>query len=68
MRLLSDLVRQHGTTLIVVTHDKRIYPFADRILRLEDGLLTHTVSSLDFQLSRTGPAGLVPELRKELVA
>jgi putative ABC transport system ATP-binding protein len=68
MRLLSDLVRRHGTTLVVVTHDKRIYPFADRILRLEDGLLTHTVPSLDFQLSRTGPAGLVPELHKEFIA
>jgi putative ABC transport system ATP-binding protein len=67
MRLLSGLVRQRGTTLVVVTHDKRIYPFADRILRLEDGLLTHTVSSLDFQLPLTGPAGLVPEFCKELV-
>jgi putative ABC transport system ATP-binding protein len=40
MRLLSDLVRQRGATLVVVTHDERIYPFADRILRLEDGCIT----------------------------
>ncbi len=39
MRLLSDLVRQRGATLVVVTHDERIYPFADRILRLEDGCI-----------------------------
>jgi putative ABC transport system ATP-binding protein len=39
MDLLIRLVRDRGTTLIVVTHDSRIYPFADRILRLEDGRL-----------------------------
>lgn len=39
MHLLTDLVRRRGRTLIVVTHDERIYPFADRILRLEDGCL-----------------------------
>jgi ABC-type lipoprotein export system ATPase subunit len=27
-------------TLVVVTHDERIFPFADRIVRLEDGRLT----------------------------
>jgi putative ABC transport system ATP-binding protein len=39
MHLLTDLVRRRGRTLIVVTHDQRIYSFADRILRLEDGCL-----------------------------
>lgn len=39
MRLLTDLVRQRGMTLVVVTHDNRIYPFADRILHLENGRL-----------------------------
>jgi putative ABC transport system ATP-binding protein len=39
MHLLSDLVRRRGRTLVVVTHDDRIFPFADRILRLEDGRL-----------------------------
>jgi putative ABC transport system ATP-binding protein len=40
MHLLTDLVRQRGMTLVVVTHDDRIFPFADRIIRLEDGCLT----------------------------
>jgi putative ABC transport system ATP-binding protein len=40
MRLLTDLVRQRGRTLVVVTHDNRIFPFADRILHLEDGRVT----------------------------
>ena len=40
MRLLTGLVRRRGATLVVVTHDARIFPFADRILNLTDGRLT----------------------------
>lgn len=39
LQLLSELVRQRGMTLVVVTHDHRIYPYADRILHLENGRL-----------------------------
>lgn len=39
MKLLTDLVRQRGMTLVVVTHDQRIYPYADRIVHLENGRL-----------------------------
>jgi putative ABC transport system ATP-binding protein len=39
MRMLTDLTRERGLTLLIVTHDNRISPFADRILRLEDGRL-----------------------------
>jgi putative ABC transport system ATP-binding protein len=41
MRLLARLVQERGLTLVVVTHDDRIFPYADRILRLEDGRLAH---------------------------
>lgn len=41
MHLLTDLVRVRGMTLVVVTHDDRIFPFADRLLRLEDGAVMH---------------------------
>src|SRR5262249_54022089 len=40
MRLLSGLAHDRGVTLVVVTHDNRIFSFADRILRLEDCRLT----------------------------
>lgn len=40
MKLLTGLVRRRGGTLVVVTHDNRIFPFADRILHLTDGRLT----------------------------
>jgi putative ABC transport system ATP-binding protein len=41
MTLLTRLVRERDVTLVVVTHDERIFSFADRIVRLEDGRLTH---------------------------
>ena len=40
MRLFTGLVRDRGATLLIVTHDNRIFPFADRILRLNDGRLS----------------------------
>jgi putative ABC transport system ATP-binding protein len=39
MQLLTGLVRERGMTLLVVTHDNRIFPFADRILQVEGGRL-----------------------------
>jgi putative ABC transport system ATP-binding protein len=45
MQLLSGLVRSRGMTLVVVTHDNRIFPFGDRLLHLEDGrILSETVT------------------------
>jgi putative ABC transport system ATP-binding protein len=41
MELLTRQSRERGVTLVVVTHDSRIFPYADRILHLEDGYLTH---------------------------
>jgi putative ABC transport system ATP-binding protein len=40
LQLLSRLTHDRGVTLVIVTHDNRIFPFADRILHLEDGYLT----------------------------
>ncbi|GDY12453.1 ABC transporter ATP-binding protein [Planctomycetota bacterium] len=37
MGLLRDLARHPGRALVVVTHDARIFPFADRIVRMDDG-------------------------------
>ena len=39
IQLLLTAARQRGTTVLVVTHDHRIVPFADRVLQLEDGRL-----------------------------
>jgi len=41
MALLVELCRERGVTVVVVTHDERILPLADRVVRIEDG---HIVS------------------------
>jgi putative ABC transport system ATP-binding protein len=42
--LLRDLVKHNGSTAILTTHDSRIVGFADRIVELEDGVLSETES------------------------
>ncbi len=37
MELLRSLVKQENRTLVVVTHDNRIFNFADRIAYMDDG-------------------------------
>jgi putative ABC transport system ATP-binding protein len=37
--LLRKLAKAHGHTVIVVTHDNRIFHLADRIVKIEDGLI-----------------------------
>ncbi|MGX9963838.1 ABC transporter ATP-binding protein [Roseomonas sp. F4] len=47
MRLLRGLAQDRGCTLIVVTHDHRIYGFADRIAEMDDGRITRTALPAD---------------------
>jgi putative ABC transport system ATP-binding protein len=44
MQLLRRLTTEHGKTAIVVTHDPRIFAFADRICHMENGRLVHEQS------------------------
>ncbi len=37
MELIQNVAVQPGRAVIVVTHDSRVYPFADRIASMEDG-------------------------------
>jgi len=37
MTMLAELAKSPARALFIVTHDPRIMPFADRILRIEDG-------------------------------
>jgi putative ABC transport system ATP-binding protein len=39
MTMLDTLCREHGCTLLVVTHDANMAAMADRRLRMVDGLL-----------------------------
>jgi putative ABC transport system ATP-binding protein len=38
--LLVELCRERGTTIVVVTHDNRIFHLADRIVHIEDGRIS----------------------------
>ena len=37
MEMLSSIAKETATTVIIVTHDNRIYNYADRIIEMEDG-------------------------------
>lgn len=39
MRILAEVAHERDRAVLVVTHDPRIVPFADRIIEIEDGLL-----------------------------
>lgn len=45
MRVLKELCRELGKTVVVVTHDSRIYSLADRILSLADGRIVSEEST-----------------------
>jgi putative ABC transport system ATP-binding protein len=40
MGILSTIARERGRAVLVVTHDPRLFEFADRIVRIVDGTLT----------------------------
>jgi putative ABC transport system ATP-binding protein len=45
MQLFKDIALHHDTTLLIVTHDARIFSYADRILHLDDGRIAREESN-----------------------
>jgi len=45
LELLRDVARDAGRTVIVVTHDPRIYHFADRMAEMEDGKILRVLDT-----------------------
>ncbi|MBI5889009.1 MAG: ABC transporter ATP-binding protein [Deltaproteobacteria bacterium] len=45
MELLKRVALDHQRTLVIVTHDARIFSFADRIARMDDGRIEQVVNS-----------------------
>ena len=41
MTVLADIAKDANRALFIVTHDPRLIPFADRILRIEDGRIVN---------------------------
>ncbi len=44
IELMKELTRELKTTCVVVTHDSRIYSYADRIVAIEDGVISTSAS------------------------
>jgi putative ABC transport system ATP-binding protein len=42
MELICAVSKKPDRAVLVVTHDDRIFPFADRIVHMDDGRVTHT--------------------------
>ena len=53
MELISNIAVQPDRAVIVVTHDSRVYSFADRIANMEDG----RIESVEAGPLRTGSTG-----------
>jgi putative ABC transport system ATP-binding protein len=51
IRLLHEYAKEENRCVIVASHDLRIVEFADRVLRLEDGVITQTQLRAINQLS-----------------
>lgn len=51
MGLLKRRAREHGSAVVVVTHDARVRGFADRVFEMEDGRLRRIVR----RVVRSGP-------------
>lgn len=47
MELLRDVARDPGRTVVIVTHDPRIYHFGDRMAEMEDGRIFRVLNSTD---------------------
>ena len=42
MDLMTSVVREEGTTVVLVTHEARVAAYADREVIVRDGLVTST--------------------------
>jgi putative ABC transport system ATP-binding protein len=45
VRLLHDAAHEEGATVMVVSHDPRLLPYADQVFQMEDGRLVDTESA-----------------------
>ncbi|MDX1974778.1 MAG: ABC transporter ATP-binding protein [Rickettsiales bacterium] len=49
MDVIKKMQHKLGTSILVVTHDPRIYQYADRIAHMDDGQITHIENRTSFQ-------------------
>ncbi|HZY84229.1 MAG TPA: ABC transporter ATP-binding protein [Gemmataceae bacterium] len=46
IEMLRDAARERGATVLVVSHDARLVPYADRVFHLDDGHLTEQTAEV----------------------
>jgi putative ABC transport system ATP-binding protein len=61
MELLAANAVRPGRTVIVVTHDARVFHYADRIAHMDDGRITHVTSGKQRHAAPTTGLPLQPE-------
>ena len=47
MEMMSELAHRRGRAVVIVTHDSRVLGFADRIVKIEDGMVARVDESHD---------------------
>ena len=47
LKLLQDMCREHGRTVVVITHNSAITPTADRIIRIKNGRVSEMKRNLN---------------------
>jgi putative ABC transport system ATP-binding protein len=57
LKILADSAHDRKQAVLVVTHDPRIIPFADRIIHIEDGLLVEREEADSTRLPKVAPFG-----------
>jgi putative ABC transport system ATP-binding protein len=57
LQLMKQINRDLGTTFIFSTHDQRVMAMADRLVRIEDGELTHYRASERTAISEAAASG-----------
>jgi len=57
MRILAAIAHERGSAVLVVTHDPRVVPFADRIVQIEDGRLIDERSGGPKRVRRSAALG-----------
>jgi putative ABC transport system ATP-binding protein len=50
MDLLTDLARESGTTVVLVTHDARVAAYADRVVMVRDGVVSGDLGTVGEQV------------------
>ena len=53
IEMLRDAARERGATVLVVSHDARLVPYADRVFHLDDGHLSEQTPEV-LPLRRSG--------------